>query len=61
MYLVLDTELNRGLFIDCLSLIVVNTIKKNLFGFTQTNILTVANRSGWNMALTSEMRAAVST
>ena len=38
LYLSLALEVNKGLFIYCLSFMTVNTIKKQLLGFDQSSI-----------------------
>ena len=42
IYLWIYLEVINKLFVDCLGFMAVNEIKKHLFGFTQTSILTLA-------------------
>ena len=42
MYSLLAFEIDNMAFIDCFGFMVVNRIKKHLFGFIQSNVLTTA-------------------
>ena len=42
MYSPLAFEIDKMAFIDCYGFMVVNRIKKHLFGFIQSNVLTTA-------------------